>query len=62
MLVLTRKVGEQIVVGEDIRITVVAVTGQRVRLGIEAPDDVVIRRKELCFEFSEAPAPVSVGG
>jgi carbon storage regulator len=61
MLVLTRKVGEQVVVGEDIRVTVVAVNGQGVRIGIEAPDDVVIRRQELCFEL-EAPRRVPVGG
>jgi carbon storage regulator len=37
MLVLTRKVGEQIVVSGDIRITIVAIRGDRVRLGIAAP-------------------------
>jgi carbon storage regulator len=58
MLVLTRKVGEQIVVGDNIRVTVVAANGQRVRLGIEAPPDVVIRRKELCFELCEEPGSV----
>jgi carbon storage regulator len=51
MLVLTRKVGEQIVVGDDIRVTVLSVNGQRVRVGIEAPADVAIRRSELCFEL-----------
>jgi carbon storage regulator len=56
MLVLTRKVGEQIVVGENIRVTVVAVNGQRVRLGFEAPGDVLIRRQELCFEMHDEPA------
>lgn len=61
MLVLTRKVGEEILVGESIRLTVVAVNGQRVRLGIEAPDNIVIRRKELCFELPEAQAPTAVG-
>jgi carbon storage regulator len=51
MLVLTRKIGEQIVVGDDIRVTVLAVNGQRARVGIEAPPEVLIRRSELCFEI-----------
>ena len=47
MLVLTRKVGEQIVIGEDIRVTVVAIRGEKVRLGFTAPDEVPIHREEV---------------
>lgn len=47
MLVLSRKPNEQIVLDGDITITVCEVRGQRVRLGIEAPEHVAIRRKEL---------------
>lgn len=47
MLVLTRKNLESIQIGDAIRITVVKVEHGRVRLGIEAPDDVVIVRQEL---------------
>ncbi len=47
MLVLTRKQGEQIIIGENIRITVLAVEGHRIRLGVTAPDDVSILRGEL---------------
>jgi carbon storage regulator len=47
MLVLNRKIGERIVIGEDIVVTVVKVQGKQVRLGIEAPASVSIRRKEL---------------
>lgn len=47
MLVLSRKPGEQIVVGDNIRITVVAVSGGRVKIGIDAPDEVAIHRSEL---------------
>ena len=47
MLVLSRKLGEQITIGNDIRITVVDVKGSRVKIGIEAPDDVAIFRSEL---------------
>jgi carbon storage regulator len=47
MLVLNRKIGEQIVIGDDIVVTVVKVQGKQVRIGIEAPLSVSIRRKEL---------------
>ena len=47
MLVLSRKESEKIMLGEDIVLTIVRVTGDRVRLGIEAPDDMLILRKEL---------------
>ena len=47
MLVLGRKIGERIRLNENITITVVSVAGDRVRIGLEAPDDVVIRRDEL---------------
>jgi carbon storage regulator len=48
MLVLSRKPGEGIVIGENIQLTVVTVRGGYVRLGFTAPADVLIRREELC--------------
>jgi carbon storage regulator len=47
MLVLTRKVGEEIVIGDDIHVKVVAVQGDRVRLGIEAPRTIPVDRLEV---------------
>jgi carbon storage regulator len=47
MLVLTRKVGEEIVIGDNIRIKVVAVLGGKVRIGIVAPKDVTVDRQEV---------------
>jgi carbon storage regulator len=47
MLVLTRKPGEQIVIDEQITVTVLELQGNRIRLGIEAPKEVPIERKEL---------------
>jgi carbon storage regulator len=47
MLVLTRKVGERIRVGDDVVITVVRINGQAVRLGVEAPPHLTIARSEL---------------
>ena len=51
MLVLSRKIGEEIIIGDNIRVTVVAVRGNQVRLGFSAPGDVSIQRAEL-VEFS----------
>jgi len=47
MLVLTRKVGEKIYLGENIVVTVTAVSGQQVRLGFTAPPEIAILRNEL---------------
>ena len=47
MLVLTRRLGEEIVIAGDIHIRVVAIQGDRVRLGIEAPESVCVDRKEI---------------
>ncbi len=52
MLVLTRRIGEEIVIAGNIRVTVVAVNGQRVRLGITAPSSVPVARRELLGEFT----------
>jgi carbon storage regulator len=47
MLVLSRTLGESIVIGEDIRVTVVDIDRGKVRIGIEAPREVLIYREEL---------------
>ena len=47
MLVLSRKVGEEIVIADNIRVTVLSVHGDRVRLGILAPKEVVVDRQEV---------------
>jgi carbon storage regulator len=47
MLLLTRRIGEEIVIGEDVRITVVLCHGKKVRLGVQAPASVRVDRKEV---------------
>jgi carbon storage regulator len=47
MLVLTRRIGEEIIIDGDIRITVVAISGERTRLGISAPPSVRVDRREI---------------
>lgn len=50
MLVLSRKLNESIIIDGDIRITVVSIRGNQVRLGFEAPERTKIFREELCAE------------
>lgn len=47
MLVLNRKIMEEIIIGDDIRVTVADIRGDKVRLGIEAPKEVSVHRKEV---------------
>ena len=47
MLILTRKNGEEILIGENIRLVVMKIEGNRIKLGLDAPQDVPIRRGEL---------------
>ncbi|MBN98204.1 MAG: carbon storage regulator [Gemmatimonadetes bacterium] len=52
MLVLTRKSGESIVVGSDIRITVLEIQGRQIRLGIDAPVEISVHRGEVYGRIS----------
>lgn len=47
MLILTRRFGESIIIGDDIIISVLGVHGSQVRIGIEAPKDVSVHREEI---------------
>jgi carbon storage regulator len=55
MLVLSRKSGETVVIGEDIRVTVLEIRGNSVKLGFTAPREVALRREELPME-EKSPA------
>jgi carbon storage regulator len=72
MLILTRRVGESVVIGEDVTVTVLGVKGNQVRIGINAPKHVAVHREEIFERIkngngraagdgvssdSEAPAP-----
>ncbi len=53
MLILTRKEGESIVIGETIKIHIIEIRGRQVRLGIEAPEDTYIYREEIYQKIVE---------
>ncbi|MEX2169402.1 MAG: carbon storage regulator [Pirellulales bacterium] len=58
MLVLTRKVGERILIGENIAVTVVKLTSGGVRIGIDAPPELAVVREELARALDEADPSV----
>jgi carbon storage regulator len=53
MLILTRRVGEVLRIGEDVSVTVLGVKGNQVRLGISAPQDVAVHREEIFHRIAE---------
>jgi carbon storage regulator len=56
MLVLTRKSNQSIMIGDDIEVSVLAIMGEKVRIGIQAPRDVPVFRKEVYLEIKEERA------
>jgi carbon storage regulator len=66
MLILTRRVGETLMIGNDVTVTVLGVKGNQVRIGVNAPKDVAVHREEI-FErikreedqMSRADAPIT---
>ena len=56
MLILTRRVGEALMVGDDTKIVVLGVKGSQIRLGINAPKDVKVHREEIYDKINEDPS------
>jgi carbon storage regulator len=62
MLVLTRKLGESITIGDEIRVTVLGIQRKQVRLGIEAPREIVVHREEVYKEIQEENRKAAAAG
>jgi carbon storage regulator len=56
MLVLTRKSNQSIMIGDDVEVTVLSVIGEKVRIGIDAPRDIRVFRKEIYLEIQREHA------
>lgn len=59
MLVMSRKAGQQIIVGGQVTITIVKVQGNRVSVGIDAPKEIAIQRSEIAFDCPEDEAQLA---
>ncbi len=53
MLIFTRRIGEEIRIGNDIRVKIVDIKGKQVRLGIDAPPEVIVHREEIFLRINE---------
>jgi carbon storage regulator CsrA len=62
VLVLTRKANQSIMIGDHIEVSVLSVVGEKVRLGIEAPRDVPVFRKEVFLEIQAGDREVALDG
>jgi carbon storage regulator len=61
MLVLTRKTNQSIMIGDDIEVSILSVAGDKVRIGIDAPRDIAVFRKEVYIAIDKGSAPAGEG-
>ena len=63
MLILTRRIGETLCIGDDVKVTILGVKGMQVRIGVDAPKDVQVHREEIYQKIQageKAPEKVDV--
>ena len=61
MLILTRRVGESLMIGEGVTVTVLGVKGNQVRIGVDAPRDVAVHREEIFKRIHDGEKPAEAG-
>ena len=59
MLILTRRVGETLVIGDDVNVTVLGVKGNQIRIGVDAPREVTVHREEIYQRINAAASAKS---
>lgn len=61
MLILTRRVGESLMIGDEVNVTVLGIKGNQVRIGVNAPKDVAVHREEIYQRIQQEHPDAAVG-
>ena len=61
MLILTRKVGESLIIGDDVSVVVLGVKGNQVRIGVDAPKSISVHREEIYNRIQEENSKGNIG-